>query len=170
MMLYAISDDYITYLLKTDARVMFNKDGRPYLGVVLKIDGQNWYVPLSSPKEDAGLKPSFVWLYAIYEAGVNSKINGYLFFRNMIPAPDCAVSLFDFQSKGASYENLINKQHIVLKSDADKIAKDANTFYKLIIGKRSEELLKKSCDFQKLTAACAAYKCPGVVEANQKVV
>ena len=55
LLLYSVSDFYITYLRKSVSGVYDNKDGarshtRKYLGVVLKIDHYNYYIPLSSPK------------------------------------------------------------------------------------------------------------------------
>ena len=56
MKLYIISDKYINYLRKFDKKVYDNKEDtrkmtRKYLGVVLKINNFNYYVPLSSPKK-----------------------------------------------------------------------------------------------------------------------
>lgn len=46
--LYEIENDYIEYLSKFDSRVMYQKGIRPYVGVVLKVDGMDYYAPLTS--------------------------------------------------------------------------------------------------------------------------
>ena len=52
MKFYNIKDEYINYLKKYDAKVVDNKKGkRPYVGVVLEIDGIKYYTPFTSPKE-----------------------------------------------------------------------------------------------------------------------
>jgi protein AbiQ len=51
--LYTIKDAYIEYLRTFDNKVMLNKDAkRKYIGVVLSIDNFNYFVPLSSPKDE----------------------------------------------------------------------------------------------------------------------
>ena len=51
MKLYYVDEDYINELRNVDERVL-NKSTRPYLGVVLSINDLNYFVPLSSPKEN----------------------------------------------------------------------------------------------------------------------
>ena len=51
MKVYKIQEDYIKYLRTKEPRVLENKEQkRPYVGVVLEINGFSYYVPLSSPK------------------------------------------------------------------------------------------------------------------------
>ena len=56
MKLYSITDNYINYLRKYENRVYDNKEDirkvtRKYLGIVLKINDFNYYIPMSSPKK-----------------------------------------------------------------------------------------------------------------------
>ena len=56
MKLYAVTDEYINYLRMFDNRVYDNKEDkrkvmRKYLGIVLKINQLNYYIPMSSPKK-----------------------------------------------------------------------------------------------------------------------
>ena len=56
MKLYSITDNYINYLRKYEKRVYDNKEDirkvtRKYLGIVLKINDFNYYIPMSSPKK-----------------------------------------------------------------------------------------------------------------------
>ncbi|WP_165449929.1 type III toxin-antitoxin system ToxN/AbiQ family toxin [Intestinimonas timonensis] len=48
---YHIREGYVDYLHKIDNRVQLNKgQRRPYVGIVLSINGFDYYVPLESPK------------------------------------------------------------------------------------------------------------------------
>ena len=54
--LYSISDKYIKYLMQFDKRIYDNKEDsrtykRKYIGVVLTINGYNYYILMSSPKK-----------------------------------------------------------------------------------------------------------------------
>lgn len=56
MKLYSVNDNYINYLRKFDNKVYDNKENnrkvmRKYLGIVLKINKLNYYIPMSSPKK-----------------------------------------------------------------------------------------------------------------------
>mgnify|MGYP004484996809 FL=1 len=53
--LYSISDKYIKYLRKFEDKIYDNKEEirvrtRKYLGIVLTINNCNYYIPMSSPK------------------------------------------------------------------------------------------------------------------------
>lgn len=53
--LYEISEEYISYISAVDKNVFFVKEKerkhtRKYLGIVYSINGYNYYIPLSSPK------------------------------------------------------------------------------------------------------------------------
>ena len=160
MLLYSVSDDYINYLLTIDRNVMFNKD-RPYAGLLFELNEQKWYAPLTSFKEGNNYKPSYIWLYAVHDKDDGNKITAYIKFRSMIPVADCAIKLFDLDIKGQKYKDLLLKQHFSIKSDKDKVVKKAQTYFDLINKKRvGEEEQSKSCNFQKLAAACKSFKCP----------
>lgn len=48
---YHINEHYISYLHNVDNRVQYNKgQRRPYIGIVLSLNGVDYYVPLESPK------------------------------------------------------------------------------------------------------------------------
>ena len=54
--LYSVSDNYIKYLRQFDEKIYDNKEDnrtfeRKYLGVVLTVNGFNYYIPMSSPKK-----------------------------------------------------------------------------------------------------------------------
>ena len=53
--LYEISEEYISYISTIEKNVFFSKENdrnhtRKYLGIVYSINGYNYSIPLSSPK------------------------------------------------------------------------------------------------------------------------
>ena len=53
--LYEISEEYISYISTVEKNVFSSKENdrnhtRKYLGIVYSINGYNYYIPLSSPK------------------------------------------------------------------------------------------------------------------------
>lgn len=54
--LYSVSDKYIKYLRQFDDKIYDNKEetrlyARKYLGIVLTVNENNYYIPMSSPKK-----------------------------------------------------------------------------------------------------------------------
>lgn len=48
---YNIDDQYIEYLYQFDKKVPFNKNSkRPYIGIILEINGITYFAPMFSPK------------------------------------------------------------------------------------------------------------------------
>ena len=45
-----INENYLNYLKSFDKNIR-DKSNRPYIGIVLKINGKEYFAPLSSPKE-----------------------------------------------------------------------------------------------------------------------
>lgn len=59
MRFYHITDRYIEFLRSFDEKVALNKkETRPYVGVVLEIEGIKYYAPFTSPK--ANLHPDVI--------------------------------------------------------------------------------------------------------------
>ena len=153
MFLYSVSDSYIVELKKVESKVMHNKD-RPYAGPVFQQDGLKWYAPMTSDKNNETLRTDFVWLFMVLDP-ITSEKTAHLSLRNMIPVPDKEIQPFDFNKKGKNYRDLLTKQYIFLKAEQVRILKKAKTYYDLTArGRTGEAMLSRSCDFNKLEAAC----------------
>lgn len=157
MHFYSVNDDYINYLHKADNKVIFNKN-RPFVGPLFEIDGLKWFAPLSSVQYKSYVDPTYVWLYMIHEDSDPAQQIAKLNFRSLIPVLDCEKSDFDFHQRDQNYYNLLNKEHLFLKGHSDRVCKKALTYHRLIVGKRSNALLEKSCNFNLLLEAAKKYK------------
>lgn len=78
---YHVREGYIEFLHKVDNRVQMNKGRkRPYVGIVLSIEGYDYYVPLESPKPNhANIKSGSPVLK------LDDGKLGIMGFNNMIP-------------------------------------------------------------------------------------
>ena len=79
--LYKIDINYIKYLYSFDNRVQYNPDRedvysakRPYLGVVLKIDKYDYFVPLEHPRQSHQTMKNNIFIFKIHN-GTRCTVN-----------------------------------------------------------------------------------------------
>ncbi len=93
--IYRIRDGFIEFLHEKDHRVQFNKrERRPYIGVVLEINGHKYFVPMESPKPNHEKLKSNVHIMRI-----DGGKYGILGFNNMVPAKDFFLVPFDIEKE-----------------------------------------------------------------------
>ena len=156
MKLYKIRDEYYELLHKHDNKVLFNKnEKRPYVGVVLKINHFNYYIPLSSPKpKHLTMKNNkdFIKL----DGGKLGALN----INCMIPVDTKNLISFDFEKEEPKYRELLRNQLDVLRSSQKNIIKSAQYIYSLHNIKTNdltvfqENILKRCCNFKHLEHVC----------------
>lgn len=154
---YHIQDHYIKFLHKLDSRVQLNKgEKRPYVGVVLELNGFNYYVPLESPKPNhANIK----------SGGPAMKLDGgrlgLMGFNNMIPVDVCNLIEFDFKKEpDKSYRNLLYNQLAYCEKNIDIIQARAQKTYEKAVSGKVPIYRKVCCDFKKLEGRAKSYKPP----------
>lgn len=130
MKLYYVDEDYINELRNIDNKVLLNKSTRPYLGVVLSINNLNYFVPLSSPKENKKVNNQL----SIKLFEVNNRENrlGYLLFLNMIPVPDKHLAKIDMEhikKYDLEYYKLLTNQLIFIRQENERILNKAQKVY-----------------------------------------
>lgn len=151
---YEIRTQYIDYLVPYAPHLFHNsKKGqanqRKYIGIVLQVNGMDYFAPLSSfkPKHE-GMDFIKVLRYAV--------IN----LNNMFPVPPSERVYVDFVAiKDPSYKSLLLAEYRYIKSIQTKIQKNAVTLYNHKLTKGNSTSLARRCnDFSLLEAKCKCYK------------
>ncbi|MCS1976162.1 type III toxin-antitoxin system ToxN/AbiQ family toxin [Escherichia coli] len=96
MKFYVIADSYINHLVACDQHVYKNKGTRPYIGIVLEVNGVEFLAPLTSYKEKQDKIPNnSPLIFKMYELGnVENKL-GMVQINNMVPVLGSEVELLD---------------------------------------------------------------------------
>ena len=155
--LYEINANYITYLSAYAPHMFQNKktiqkNERKYIGIILQINGFNYFAPLSSFKDKHKLMKEGLDFIKIKDYAV---IN----LNNMFPAPLGETKYIDIRSeRDAHYRALLLAEYRYIKSIQDKIRKNAKNVYKIKIKDGNTSPLAKRCnDFLMLEKICADY-------------
>lgn len=140
---YHINEHYISYLHSIDTRVQYNKgQRRPYVGIVLSINGIDYYVPLESPKPNH----------------VNIKGGG----------PACLIK-FDIQSiENENYKMLLLNQLNYCNKNRDLILQRAESTYRKALSRKIPLYQKVCCNFEKLERKSKKYD-PNYVPSKKKI-
>ena len=170
MKLYSISDDYIKYLRTFDKRVYDNKEEirkntRKYLGIVLKINDLNYYIPMSSPKksdyrDNKILKSIIPIIRIISEEEVHGipVLKGTLRLSNMIPVPESELILYEPKlEKNKNYKILIEKELEFIGKNEDMIKKFAKIIYNQKTNSYKVSYINNVIDFKMLEQKCLEY-------------
>ncbi len=172
--IYSVSDEYISYLRKHFSNVYSNKENhrnhtRKYIGVVIEVNGFNYYIPLSSPKETdyqvAGerkvIKKSIVPIYRIIVKNSNGEkeLKGTLRISHMLPVPESELELYDLgNEKDRAYRDLVNDEIIFIRKHSDKIRANANVLYQQKLhNDDTAKYVKAALEFRELEKLCQQY-------------
>lgn len=156
--IYEINPAYINYLVPYAPHLFHNsKKGqaneRKYIGVVLQINGMDYFAPLSSfkPKHKT-MKDGLDFIKIKNYAVIN--------LNNMFPVPVGECSYVNIGAvKDPAYRALLLSEYRFIKSVQEKIRKNAAALYKHKIANGNETALAKRCnDFALLESACKKYK------------
>ena len=163
--IYNINENYIKYLKIYDKKVpdvQDDKQNRPFLGVVLTIDDNEYFVPLTSPK----LKHRKMHNQIDFTK-INNGLWGALNFNNMIPVlPECLIPI-NFSIAEDDDEKLIKWKKLITNQiswcnklkNREHILKKAEKLHNIIINKEANEnLMKRCCDFSKLEEVASDYR------------
>lgn len=153
MKFYIIDEAYITFLKQTDPNVPNNyNQKRPYIGVVLIVNGIKYLAPLTSykPKQDKMKNsPSFL---KIHDRSDTSNKLGMIQLNNMLPVVDEVISLLDMEAQETKYRAMLYKQYEFLKHQESTLKKKADKLYQLVVIKQHPHFVKVSCNFKALEA------------------
>ena len=159
--LFNISDGYIEYLRQEHKHVYSNKEHRrsherKYIGTVLTINNYNYFVPLSSPKDNNYwvkdgnycIKPdSFV----VWHIKDKSELKATLHFEDMIPVPSSEIELYNIREEtDENYKAVIFKEIEYIRKKEAKIIKRANVVYKNKVSGNSLPVYRGCLDYKAL--------------------
>ena len=156
--LYEIDPKYISFLTAFAPHLFRNKQAgqnneRKYIGVVLYINGYEYFAPLSSFKDKhLKMKDSIDFLKIKQYAVIN--------LNNMFPVPSGLCTYVDINAqRNPKYKALLLAEYRFIKSIQEKIRKNAKTLYQLKLKEGDSTPLSKRCnDFLLLEDACKKYK------------
>ena len=180
--IYSVSDKYISYLREHEPNVYSNKEDkrnhtRKYMGIVIAMNGLNYYIPMSSPKETdyqiAGenkvIKKSIVPIIRIIEKSHGIKeLKGTLRISHMIPVPETELLLYDLEHEtDLDYKALVSSEIIFIRKNADKIRANAELIYKQKMNNdESAGYVKSALNYIELERLCREYSSVRTSEAD----
>ena len=162
LLFYIVDKNYIKYLSEFENHVSYNKDeighSRPYLGIVLKIEKYQYFVPLYSYKERYRKyknNPSFFFVY-------DRKNNplAIIKFSAMIPVPSNikVTYVLEYNKQDKKYKDLISAEYRYINSNKEEIYRRANKMY-IAVTKHKKNFLKTiACNFKLLEEKSIKYK------------
>ena len=149
---YRADEGYCDFLRQADACVPYihdDKSTRPFVGVLLTVNGLDYFAPLSSPKPKHKTMKNQVDFLKI-----NSGEWGAINFNNMIPIhPNCLtvvdMRILETDDKAErDYKNLLTNQLSWCNSNRAGILARAEKLYRMIVEKKAwPELARRCCDF-----------------------
>ncbi|MDD6276849.1 MAG: type III toxin-antitoxin system ToxN/AbiQ family toxin [Clostridia bacterium] len=169
--LYTIDVDYLQYLFNIDNRVMYwenstYKSDRKYIGIVLRINGFEYFAPLSSPKSNdyfykKGVKQIKKSIIPIIRLVTDKgQLLGKIKLSNMIPVKREQLTLYDIKGEpDKKYQSLIVKEMICIRKHKEEIKRNALVLYnQKTKGYENIQYLDYTLDFKALEEACLKYK------------
>ena len=157
-----IDSDYCDYLRKYDNKVAYNKfekELRPFIGILFKIDECEYFAPLSSPKpKHKKMKNKLDFLK------IDNGELGAVNFNNMIPVLEKCYCLVNLNKKTLTleeykYQKLLKEQLAWLNSNYIQIYNKSYKLYQLYNnGKIPDNIKNRCCNFKLLEEKCKKYK------------
>lgn len=157
-----VNSDYCDYLRKFDNKVAYNKNEkelRPFVGILFKIDTCEYFALLSSPKpKHKTMKNTLDFLK------IKSGELGALNFNNMIPVRIENYSLVDLNKEALTisemkYQKLLREQLAWLNANYHQVKNKSFKLYELYnAGKLPENIKSRCCNFKLLEEKCLAYR------------
>lgn len=128
------------------------KNKRKYIGIILKINGMNYFAPLSSYKDKHKKMKETIDFIKIKEYAV---IN----LNNMIPVPENQIIELDInKEKDSSYRYLLQAESREINKQKNRIRKNAEIVYSHKIHNGNETALAKRInDFVMLEKLCKKF-------------
>ena len=155
--IYEIDPDYISYLSGFEEHLFRNKKisqnfNRKYVGIVLSINGFDYFAPLSSFKEKHKRLSETLDFIKIGQYAV---IN----LNNMFPASIESCKQINFNEiQDLNYKNLLRSEYRIIRKKAALILNNANEVYRhKLINDGKSKLSQRCNDFKLLEEKLKEY-------------
>ncbi len=159
---YQVAHRYIDYLSPHAPHLFHNKQPnqlheRKYIGIILQVNGFDYFAPLSSYKPKHDKIPEMIDFIKVKKYAV---IN----LNSMFPVPLSECSYVDIgEEQDSKYRALLIAEYRYIKSIQDKIRKNALIIYKHKIRHGNSTGLAKRCnDFALLESLCEKYSAENI--------
>lgn len=157
---YTVDETYVDYLSPHAPHLFRNAragqaHSRKYIGIVLRVNGLDYFAPLSSFKEKhRRMKDGLDFIKVKDYAVIN--------LNNMFPVPEGSCRKVDFKAEpDARYRALLQAEYRAMKPLQDKIRKNAANLYRHKAENGDSTKLARRCnDFAELERLCRAWR-PG---------
>jgi len=156
-----VDSEYCDYLREFDSKVAYNKyekELRPFIGVLFKIEKCEYFAPLSSPKPKHLKMRNTVDFFKIKDGEL-----GAVNFNNMIPVTKNNYSLVDLDKETLTisemkYQKLLRERLAWLNANYYQVKNKAFKLYELYITERlSDNIKSRCCNFKLLEDKCYSY-------------
>ena len=156
-----INPEYCDYLRKYDNKVAYNKNEkelRPFIGILFKIDKLEYFAPLSSPKLKHKKMKNTLDFLKIKDGDL-----GAVNFNNMIPVISNNYYLIDLNKSGITnaetkYQKLLKEQLAWLNANYNQVKNKSFKLYKKYNdGKLPQNIKERCCNFKLLEEKCFEY-------------
>ena len=156
-----IDSDYCDYLRKYDNKIVYNKyekELRPFIGVLFKIDNFEYFAPLSSPKLKHKFMKNTIDFLKIKDGEL-----GAVNFNNMIPVTEKNYFLIDLNKRitnieDLKYQRMLRQQLNWLNTNYKQVENKSFKLYKLYNeGRLPKNIQERCCNFKLLEEKCKSY-------------
>ena len=156
-----VNSDYCDHLRKYDNKVSYNKfekELRPFIGILFKIDTCEYFAPLSSPKPKHKKMKNTVDFFKIKNGEL-----GAVNFNNMIPVNEKNYTLVDLNKETLTlselkYQRLLRQQLEWLNANYHQVKNKSFKLYQLYNNDKLPKNIKaRCCDFKLLEDKCLEY-------------
>ena len=156
-----VNSDYCDYLRKYDNKVSYNKfekELRPFIGILFKIETFEYFAPLSSPKLKHKKMKNTVDFFKIKNGEL-----GAVNFNNMIPVTKENYTLIDLNKETLTlselkYQRLLREQLNWLNSNYYQVKNKSFKLYQLYNNdKLPKNIRARCCNFKLLEDKCLNY-------------
>ena len=157
MKLYKVDMDYYNYLHYYEPKIPYienEKQNRPFVGIVLNVNGKNFFAPLTSPKPKHIIMKDMQDFLKID----NGRLGG-INLNNMMPIPrSCLTRININYIKDFKYRYMLLSQIRWINDNSLRIQNRArNLYYLILYGHTTKALKTRCCNFRLLERMCDKY-------------